>query len=252
MWYSLYSSRMISLARSSCRGLAKLHSSEMTIDRAPRSISSRSLRRRSSSSSGRMTRPVESMRSLTPTIMVRAMSGVGLRCTARLRRSARRVPSVHWAPRPMRIASSWPSVVISPTRGPRRSMRRFIATVVEYRTISRRGSSDSRSCPASSATSSIALTKHTDRSYGVVGALPIQRRPSRVSTASVKVPPTSMSTELSPEMGPELSWVPAASCSDVTAHPPRDRARPAARHAPGFRLPRSAASAGRCRWRCRG
>ena len=244
MWYSLYSSRMISLARSSCRGLAKLHSSETTIDRAPRSISRRSLRRRSSSSSGRMTRPVESMRSLTPTIIVREISGSGLRCTARLRRSARRVPSVHWAPRPMRIASSWPSVVISPTRGPRRSIRRFMATVVEYRMTSRRGSSDSRSCPASSATSSIALTKQTDRSYGVVGALPIQRWPSRVSTASVKVPPTSMSAE--------LSGASEATRSDVIAHPRRGRARPAARPAPRSRLPRAAASAGRCRWRCRG
>ena len=239
---------MISLTRSSCRGLAKLHSSETTIDRAPRSISRRSLRRRSSSSSGRITRPVESMRSLTPTIMVREISGSGLRCTARLRRSARRVPSVHWAPRPMRIASSWPSVVISPTRGPRRSIRRFIATVVEYLMTSRRGRSDSRSCPVSSATSSIALTKQTDRSYGVVGALPIQRWPSRVSTASVKVPPTSMSAELSPE----LSWASEATRSDVIAHLPRGRERPAARPGPRSRLPRAAASAGRCRWRYRG
>ena len=243
---------MISLTRSSCRGLAKLHSSETTIDRAPRSISRRSLRRRSSSSSGRITRPVESMRSLTPTIMVREISGSSLRCTARLRRSARRVPSVHWAPRPMRIASSWPSVVISPTRGPRRSIRRFIATVVEYRMTSRRGRSDSRSCTVSSATSSIALTKQTDRSYGVVGALPIQRWPSRVSTASVKVPPTSMSAELSPELSPELSWASDATRSDVIAHLPRGRARPAARPAPRSRLPRAAASAGRCRWSYRG
>ena len=132
--------------------------------RAPRSTRSRSLARTSFSSRGRMTAPAESIRSPTPTIMSRSTSGTGLRAVARLRRSLIRVPLVHWAPRPMRMASSWPSVVISPRRGPFRSISRFIATVVEYRTISTWGRISPSGWPSSAAPALSTLTKPTDRS----------------------------------------------------------------------------------------
>ena len=60
----------------------------------------------------------------------------------------------------------------------------------------------------------------------MVGALPMTRRPSRVSTQSVKVPPTSMSTE--------FSWLavaalmPPASRSGATSRPSDTRTSPAA------------------------
>ena len=96
--------------------------------------------------------------------MSRSTSGAGLRCTARLRRSLIRVPSVHWAPRPIRMASSCPSVVISPRRGPFRSISLFIATVVEYRTISTWGRIAFSGWPSCSAPALSTLTKPTDRS----------------------------------------------------------------------------------------
>ncbi len=55
----------------------------------------------------------------------------GLFWSGSARRSSSRVPSIHCAPLPIRVASSWPWVVISATRGPERSSSRFIATVVE-------------------------------------------------------------------------------------------------------------------------
>ena len=121
---------MIRLTAFSWAGFTNDHSSDTTKARAPRSTSVRTCSRTWSSSSGRITSPRASIRSLTPTISRRGTIGFGLFWSGSARRSSSRVPSIHCAPLPIRVASSWPWVVISATRGPERSSSRFIATVV--------------------------------------------------------------------------------------------------------------------------
>jgi len=75
--------------------------------------------------------PVESTRSLTPTIRSLPISGSGLLMRAMLRWCLTGMPSAHWVPRPISVVSSKPAVTSRPSRGPVRSISRFIASVVE-------------------------------------------------------------------------------------------------------------------------
>ena len=59
------------------------------------------------------------------------MIGVGLSAPAMLRWSLKGIPSDHWLARPISTVSSNPSVMISPSRGPLRSISLFMASVVE-------------------------------------------------------------------------------------------------------------------------
>ena len=59
------------------------------------------------------------------------MIGRGLSAPAMLRCSLKEMPSDHWLARPTSTVSSNPSVMISPSLGPLRSMSLFMASVVE-------------------------------------------------------------------------------------------------------------------------
>ncbi len=93
----------------------------------------------------------------------------------------------------MKIASSCPLVVNSPTFEPVRVIMALVATVVPcLKTLDRR-SKVARSMPINSAVTCSAFITPDEKSPGVVAALLMMVSPSGKSTVtSVKVPPVSM------------------------------------------------------------
>ena len=144
----------------------------------------------SAGSSGRTTLPSRSMRSSTPTTQREdTISGGGVSqpsssCTRR--------------PRANDTSSSKPFVVISPTFRPTREASTLVTAVVPRPNRRTAGSTDVTSRPARVAASSIAATTPRPTSPGVVGDFARQMPDPSVSTASVKVPPTSTPRHTSP------------------------------------------------------
>src|SRR5262249_30816552 len=95
-------------------------------------------------------------------------------------------------PRMMRIASSWPRVVIRPAFAPLRWISAFVPTVVPWVRTSTSRQKASNDIPSRSAATRIAASMPSAKSRGVEEALVAVMRPERSSTTqSVKVPPIS-------------------------------------------------------------
>src|SRR5437899_8125610 len=98
-------------------------------------------------------------------------------------------------PRMMWIASSWPCVVIRPTRAPFLWMSAFVPTVVPWVSTAISLQNCSNESPSRSAATRIAASMPSAKLPGVEGALVAVMRPERSSaTQSVNVPPMSTPT----------------------------------------------------------
>src|SRR6266480_2912681 len=145
--------------------------------------------------SGTTTSPKQSTRSDTPSIRRFGTIGTGFwlsgKCTT-LRMWRDVTPR---EPRMMWMASSWPRVVIRPTRAPFLWMRVFVPTVVPCVSTATSRQNRSKESPRRSAASRIAAIMPSAKSPGVDGDLVAMIRPRRSSaTQSVNVPPMSTPT----------------------------------------------------------
>src|SRR5947207_3791905 len=188
-------SRIISFTRNSCRGCLNDQRKQ-----TPIAATSCPTRRRIASSdsvslSGTTTSPKQSTRSETPSMKRFGTIGTGFRlsgkCTT-LRISREVTPR---EPRMMWMASSWPRVVIRPTRAPFLWRSVFVPTVVPCVRTATSRQNRSKETPKRPAARRIAASIPSAKSAGVDGDLVAVIRPLRSSaTQSVKVPPMSTPT----------------------------------------------------------
>ncbi len=189
----------ISATRRSCAGLRKDHRKQIAMASQPSASSSRIAVSASTSFSGTITSPKQSMRSEIPLIRRLGTIGSGFwlsgKCTtlAMSREFTPREPRMMW------MASSWPRVVMSPTFAPLRWISAFVPTVVPWvRT---------RICPQKSANSSSSRSAATRMAF----SMPSAKLPGvdedlvaviapfwSMTTQSVNVPPMSTPTRYGP------------------------------------------------------
>ncbi len=129
--HSGYSRRTMSRTRCSWTGFMNDQLRHTAIARTPWRTRWSTASSTSSSWSGRTMLPSLSIRSRTPTRRDRGTRSGGRWARVRSSCTSNGIPSAHDRERATWIVSSWPAVAMRPTRGPTRSIRALVPTVVE-------------------------------------------------------------------------------------------------------------------------
>src|SRR6266545_1802359 len=186
---------IISFTRCSCRGYLNDHRKHTPIASTPASTRRPIADSASDSFRGTTTSPKQSTRSDTPSIRRFGTIGTGFWLEGKWTTLAMSREETPREPRMMWIASSWPCVVIRPTRAPFLWMSAFVPTVVPWVSTAISPQNCSNESPRRSAATRIAAIMPSAKSAGVEGALVAVMRPERSSaTQSVNVPPMSTPT----------------------------------------------------------
>jgi len=201
-------SRIIRLTRNSCSGRLNDHRKHTPIASTPAATSRLIADSTCASLSGTTTSPKQSTRSATPSISRFGTIGSGFalsgKCTT-LRISREVTPR---EPRMMWIASSWPRVVISPTRAPFLCISVFVPTVVPCVSTSIRRQKRPKGRPRRSAATRSEASMPAEKLPGVDGALVAVMQPSAPSTTqSVNVPPMSTPTRKPATRSPLTKYI---------------------------------------------
>ena len=163
--------RTISRTRRSCAPWRNDQRKQIAIASQPSATSLRIAASASASFSGTTTSPKQSTRSETPWTRRLGTIGSGFWLSGKWTTLPMSREVTPREPRMMWIASSWPLVVIRPTRAPLRWMSAFVPTVVPWVRIAIAAQNRSNGKPSRSAATRIASSMPSAKSLGVEAAL---------------------------------------------------------------------------------
>ena len=183
---------------------------------APAATRSRTASPTSPSSSGTITSPSTSIRSVIGRTIARGTSGSGRRVEWTSSASSGESPDVRPCPFITNIASSCPRVASRPVAAPRRSTIAFVPVVVPWTSRPQRSSTASSVEPIFVAASEIASKKPRDRSSGVVGDLPVVMCTAVVHDRAVGEGPADVDADGQIAVAHAVTWARAASFTSST------------------------------------